>query len=163
RSKTCFMIGLYLICMCVLMLQIAETRLLSVIAWYYLAFFAISMAMFGMTAGSLFVYFKSQLFPAERLFEHLAWIAVALAVSLISLFSSVVFASLSSGVRILLWLKLILSILPPYFFAGMGVSLALTRSPYPVGQVYGVDLLGAASGCLVALAVLSWMDGCSAL
>ena len=45
----------------------------------------------------------------------------------------------------------------------MGVSLALTRSPYPVGQVYGVDLLGAASGCLVALAVLSWMDGCSAL
>ena len=167
RSKIYFMTGLYLICMCVLMLQVAETRLLSVIAWYYLAFFAISMAMFGMTAGSLFIYFKSQLFPAERLFEHLAWIAVALAVSvvasLISLVSSVVFARLNSGIMMLLWLKLILGILPPYFFAGMGVSLALTRSPYPVGQVYGVDLLGAASGCLVALAVLSWMDGCSAL
>ena len=42
------------------------------------------MAMFGMTAGSLFIYFKSQLFPAERLFEHLAWIAVALAVSVVA-------------------------------------------------------------------------------
>jgi hypothetical protein len=161
------MTGLYFICMCVLMLQIAETRLLSVIAWYYLAFFAISMAMFGMTAGSLFVYFKSQLFPAERLFENLAWIAVAFAIavgaSLISLVSSVVLAGLDSGMMVLLWLKLILGILPPYFFAGMGISLSLTRSPYPVGQVYGVDLMGAASGCLLALAVLSWMDGCSAL
>ena len=36
--------------------QIIETRLLSVISWYYLAFFAISMAVFGMTAGSLVVF-----------------------------------------------------------------------------------------------------------
>ena len=35
--------------MCGLMLQIIETRVLSVIAYYYLAFFAIGMAMFGMT------------------------------------------------------------------------------------------------------------------
>jgi hypothetical protein len=53
-----FLPGLFLICMCGLMLQIMETRLLSVMAWYCLAFFAISMAMFGMTAGSLLVYFK---------------------------------------------------------------------------------------------------------
>ena len=44
--------------MCVLMLQIIETRILSVISYYHLAFFSISMAMFGMTAGSLFVYFR---------------------------------------------------------------------------------------------------------
>ena len=90
-------------------------------------------------------------------------LAVSVVASLISLVSSVVLAGLDSGIMMMLWLKLILGILPPYVFAGMGVSRALTRSPYPVGQVYGVDLLGAASGCLVALAVLSWMDGCSAL
>jgi len=39
------------------MLQITETRVISVILYYYLAFFAISMAMLGMTAGSLLVYF----------------------------------------------------------------------------------------------------------
>ena len=54
-----FLAGLFLICMCSLMLQIIETRLLSVISWYYLAFFAISMAMFGMTAGSLVIYFNA--------------------------------------------------------------------------------------------------------
>lgn len=49
-----FLGGLFLICMCGLMLQNVETRILSVISYYYLAFSAISMAMFGMTAGSLF-------------------------------------------------------------------------------------------------------------
>ena len=51
RAKVFFLGGVFLACMCPLMLQVMETRLLSVIAWYYLAFFAISMAMFGMTAG----------------------------------------------------------------------------------------------------------------
>jgi hypothetical protein len=50
-----------------LMLQILETRMLSVISWYYLAFFAISMAMFGMTAGSLLIYFNAGRFTAERM------------------------------------------------------------------------------------------------
>ena len=166
RTMPLFLIGLFLICMCVLMLQIAETRLLSVMAWYYLAFFAISMAMFGMTAGSLLVYFKSHLFPPERLLERLSWIgtafAIAVAVSTLSMVTSVLLADLIS-VMVLLWLKLILIILPPYVFAGMAISLALTRSPWPVGIVYGVDLVGAATGCLFVLVLLTWMDGVSAL
>jgi len=48
-TKILFLTGVFIVCMCSLMLQIMETRLLSVIAWYYMAFFAISMAMFGMT------------------------------------------------------------------------------------------------------------------
>jgi hypothetical protein len=51
-----FLGGLFLICMCGLMLQNVETRILSVISYYYLAFSAISMATFGMTAGSLFAH-----------------------------------------------------------------------------------------------------------
>ena len=120
RTKILFLTGVFIVCMCSLMLQIMETRLLSVIAWYYMAFFAISMAMFGMTAGSLIVYFKSQLFTRERLHEHLAWIAAALAISVVlstaSLVSSVVPSTVTSGMMVLLWLKLIVSILPPYVF-----------------------------------------------
>ncbi len=74
KAKPRFLLGLFLICMCGLMLQIIETRILSVISWYHLAFFSISMAMFGMTAGSLFVYFKEGWFTAERLFENMVWI-----------------------------------------------------------------------------------------
>ena len=43
------------------------------------------------------------------------------------------------------------------------MSLALTRSSYAVGMIYGVDLLGAAVGCLATLAVLTRMDAPSAM
>ena len=79
-KKVQFLAGLFLVCMCVLMLQIVETRILSVISFYHLAFFAISMAMFGMTAGSLIVYFNPTFFAPERLFANLIWITAAFAV-----------------------------------------------------------------------------------
>ena len=62
-----------------------------------------------------------------------------------------------------IWLKLIALMAPPFFFAGAAISLALTRSPYPVGMVYGVDLVGAAIGCLVVLVLLNNIDAPSAL
>lgn len=33
---------------------------------------------------------------------------------------------------VLLWGKVIAALIPPYVFAGMAISLALTRSPWPV-------------------------------
>jgi hypothetical protein len=63
--KAAFLAGLFLLCGCVLILQIVETRILSVISFYHLAFFAISMAMFGMTAGALIVYFNQDFFCAR--------------------------------------------------------------------------------------------------
>src|SRR3954447_23561421 len=51
----------------------------------------------------------------------------------------------------------------PFFFSGVVVSLALTRSPYPVGRVYGVDLVGAAVGCLGVMLVLNVVDGSTAV
>jgi hypothetical protein len=60
----------FLIGMGVLMLQIIETRLLSAMPCYYLAFF---MARFGMTAESLFVCCKARLFSAPRLLDQLSW------------------------------------------------------------------------------------------
>ena len=51
----------------------------------------------------------------------------------------------------------------PYVFAGIVVSLALTRSPFPVSLVYGVDLLGAALGCAAVVGILNVLDGPSAI
>jgi len=135
KAKLYFFIGLFLICMCGLMLQIIETRILSVISWYHLAFLSISMAMFGMTAGSLFVYFNERWFTAERLFENMVWIcnafAIAVTVSALLLISTVLFIGGMAELLMmaLFWLKLIVILAVPYFFAGMAISLALTRSP----------------------------------
>ena len=166
--KAAFLAGLFLLCACVLILQIVETRILSVISFYHLAFFAISMAMFGITAGALIVYFNQDFFAPERLLAHLSWIAAAFALT--AVLSTVVLIStvlINWPVRLvlsaMLWLKLIAGLLPPYVFAGMGISLALTRSPWPIGQVYGTDLAGASLGCLGALVLMSTVDGVSAM
>ena len=60
--RTPFLIGVFLITFAVLVFQIVQTRILSVIAWYYLAFFAISVAMLGMTAGAVWVYLQATRF-----------------------------------------------------------------------------------------------------
>jgi len=44
-----FYLGVFLISGSTLVLQIVQTRILSVVAWYHLAFFVISLAMFGLT------------------------------------------------------------------------------------------------------------------
>ena len=162
-----FLAGLFLICMCSLMLQILETRLISVISVYYMAFFAISMAMFGMTAGSLLIYFKPDIFTAQRIYEHLTWIAWAFGlsvfISVLLLITTTIVGEAPLLITALVWLKTIVVIVLPYVLAGMAISLALTRTNLPIGLVYAVDLVGAATGCLVVLALMSRVDGVSAL
>lgn len=166
-SALFFFAGLFLICMCGLMLQILETRLLSVISWYNMAFLAISIAMFGMTAGSLIVHFHPERFTSQKAYEQLAWICIAFAfavvVSVLMLVTTAIVTAADPVEVGIVWLKVILVLLPPYVLAGMAISIALTRTKLPIGLVYFVDLTGAATGCLVALVLMSVFDGVSAL
>lgn len=161
-----FCVGLFLITASTLMLQLVQTRILSVVSWYHLAFFAISMAMFGMTAGAVWVYFRRERFTQRTLSYDLAHYSMAFAVSIcLSLIvqTTMVPIVVRSLTAICTWAELAICIAVPFCFSGVVVSLALTRSPFRVGQVYGVDLLGAASGCLAVLLLLNITDGPSAL
>jgi hypothetical protein len=57
-----FYAGLALTAGATLALEILQVRILSVVSWYHLAFFVISIAMFGLTAGALFVFARPGLF-----------------------------------------------------------------------------------------------------
>ncbi|HYM03187.1 MAG TPA: hypothetical protein VET85_09595 [Stellaceae bacterium] len=158
--------GVFLLCLTTLVLQILQTRILSVISYYHLTFFAISMAMLGMTAGALRVYLARDPVASEDLEPHLARITAWYAVSIVvcagfELASAA--ETVPGAMAFFIWAKMILTLAIPFFFAGMAVSLALTRSRRPVGIVYGVDLAGAASGCLAAVLLLGFLDGPSAL
>jgi hypothetical protein len=61
------------------------------------------------------------------------------------------------------WSLLLIFMAVPYVFSGIVVSLALTRSPFPTGQVYGVDLMGAALGCMGVILLLNLLDGPTAV
>ena len=149
-----------------LMLQIIETRIISVTSWYHLAFFVISIAMFGLTAGAVFVYLRKERFRPERLSYDLAVATLAFALStdlaiLIQL--TLVTGAPPSLTSLVAWAEFALCLAFPFFFSGVVVSLALTRSPYPIGKVYGADLIGAAVGCIGALVFLSVTSGPSAV
>lgn len=165
-SSLHFYAGLFLVTASTLMLQLVQTRILSVVAWYHLAFFAISMAMFGLTGGAVWVYLRQDRFTERTLSYDLSYYSAAYAVVtgvclLVQMtLTPIVVRSLTS---IWSWAEVALCIAIPFFFSGVVVSLALTRSPFPIGRVYGVDLLGAATGCLGVLLVLNVTDGPSAV
>jgi hypothetical protein len=149
-----------------LMLQIIETRIISVTSWYHLAFFIISIAMFGLTAGAVFVYLRKERFRPERLSYDLA--AATLAFALTTDLAILVQLTLVTGASpsltsLVAWAEFALCLALPFFFSGVVVSLALTRSPYPIGKVYGADLIGAAIGCIGALVLLNMTSGPSAV
>ncbi|MEH2513526.1 hypothetical protein V1291_004880 [Nitrobacteraceae bacterium AZCC 1564] len=161
-----FYVALGLVTAATLMLQIIETRIISVISWYYLAFFVISIAMFGLTAGAVFVYLHSERFRPERLSYDLAVAALAFALTtnlaiLVQL--TLVTGASPSVTSLVAWAEFALCLAVPFFFSGIVVSLALTRSPYPIGKVYGADLIGAAAGCIGVVVLLNVTSGPSAV
>jgi hypothetical protein len=161
-----FLLGVFFITCAILVFQITQTRILSVVAWYYLAFFAISVAMLGMTIGAVWVYLKRREFAPERLSVAVSdaalMAAIAIPASLVVQFCLIT-KLLPTVASAAAWSLLMAAMTMPYIFAGIAVTLALTRSPFPVSQVYGVDLLGAATGCLATVAILHFLDGPSAI
>jgi hypothetical protein len=132
-----FLAGVFLTCMCGLMLQIIETRVLSVLANYTLAFVAISIAMLGMTAGALLVFhrFDTTYSPARlsdalaRVMSYFAWSVLGSFGILLNLAVAANFEPTLSFVAS--WTVTLLVLLPPFVLLGVAVSLALTRSSLP--------------------------------
>ena len=165
-QRLSFYSGVAMITAATLMLQIVETRLISVTSWYHLAFFVISIAMFGLTAGAVWVYFRSETYRPQQLSYHLSVASLGFALATVSALLvqlTIVTGLPASVMSFVVWAEFAAAVAAPFFFAGIAVSLALTRSPYPVGIVYGADLLGAALGCLGALALLNVVSGPSAV
>jgi len=164
--RNSFFMGLFLICMSTLMLQIIQTRILSVVSMYYLAFLSISMAMLGMTAGAILVYFKLSKITPANVASYLSLVSTAYALAILLCFLLQLASPLplvKVGTLLVIWLKVLILLTAPFAVAGVAVSLALTRSPFPVGITYGVDLLGAACGCLAVPLLLNFVDAASAV
>jgi SAM-dependent methyltransferase len=148
------------------MLEIIQTRILSVVVWYHLAFFVISLAMFGLTAGAVWVYLRGVRFTEKTLSYDLSYFSTLFALaSAICLAVQMTLAPIITRLvaTVWIWAELAICLSIPFFYSGVVISLALTRSPFRIGRVYGVDLLGAATGCLGALLLLNLTDGPSAV
>ncbi len=141
--------------MATLLLELATTRIFSVVFYYHFAFLAISIALFGLGAGGVFSYVAATW--RGSLFSKLGALSLANALAPVA---SLLFVLTRSGefsnwtlVGVYFFSAL------PFFLAGAIVSLAISETIERVQTVYFFDLLGAACGCLLLLPFLTLLNG----
>jgi hypothetical protein len=158
--------GLFFVALATLMYEILLTRIFSVTMLYHFAFVALSLAMFGMTAGALAVYLLPQLFPPAAIRQRLAVAALAFPIAIVFSFLtqlSIPFRIHPSIVAIYSIALTYAVIAVPFVVSGIVVCLALTGFPARVSRLYAADLAGAALGCVLLIPVLGYSDGPTAV
>jgi hypothetical protein len=148
-----------------LSLEMLDTRLLSVLTWYHLSFFAISMAMFGMSAGAVQVYIKPERYESHRIAPELVstsvWFALAIPVThVLSLMIPIELDSSLIAIFALLIVMILVAV--PFYLSGIVVALMLTRVPGKIGLTYAADMVGASLGSILVIPLLHWANIASA-
>jgi hypothetical protein len=154
--------GLFLVTLATLLLEILMTRIFSVTMWYHFAFMAISIAMFGMTVGAIIVYLRPNHFTPERAKSQLAQQALLFSLWALLSFLAHIHIRFQPAVTVagLASVALTFCVLAmPFIFAGICVTIALTRFPSRVGKLYAADLAGAAVGSFLLSFILGPLDG----
>lgn len=153
--------GVFLVAAATLVLEILATRITSVVAWYHLAFFVISLAMLGMTAGAVVVFLLPSKFTDEQIPARLVQSALGLSI----LGPLAVYVALQIPLEPITDTDAFMAMLGyggalaiPFTVSGVTLTLALTRAGLPPGLVYGVDLVGAAMGAVAVIGLLDVVD-----
>jgi len=160
--------GLFLTTLATLMLELLDSRLLSVLTWYHLAALAVSLAMLGMSAGAVFVFLGGARFQGPEARRALARYSLVfvLAVAVAHVANLCIPVSMARGLAAMDIAPLAVTtavLAVPFFLSGVVVTLALTRVGSRIGLLYGFDLLGAAAGCLLVIPLLNHWDLSSAV
>lgn len=155
--------GLFFATFSTLLLEILDARLLSVLTWYHLSFFAVSLAMLGMASGAVYVFLDRARFTPDAAPRSLAraatWLALAIPMShVVSL--SVPFLPIDafSVMEIASITVATVALAVPFVLSGVVVTAALTRCGGRIGRLYALDLIGAAAACLVVVPLLEYSN-----
>jgi hypothetical protein len=151
--------GLFLVTPATLMLEILDSRLLSVLTWYHLAFLAVSLAMLGMAAGAVLVFVGGDRYTGDGAIRELprvsVWLAIAIPAShVLNLSMPIPMLEQFSAKEVTAIALATLVLATPFLLAGVVVTLALTRVGGSTARLYAADLLGAALGCLLVIPLL---------
>lgn len=139
--------------------EIALTRLFSISLWYHFAFMIVSIAMLGYGASGTVL----SLYPRLRRLENIGVYALLLGIafSLSYLLSNLVPfdpVKLSWDRAQLLFIGLYyLALSVPFFFTGLIIASAFSSMSERAGLLYGADLLGAGTGSMGVLLLLTAM------
>src|SRR5689334_4537058 len=159
--------GLFFATLSTLLLETLDARLLSVLTWYHLSFFAVSLAMLGMAGGAVYVFSRPDRFgpvDAPRALASATFLfACAIPISHVMTLS-IPFLPLTelTSMEVVSVAVSTVVLAVPFVISGVAVTLALTRSGGPIGRLYAADLAGAAAGCVAVVPMLEWTNVSSA-
>jgi len=148
-------LGLGFTTLATLMLELALTRIFSVVFYYHFAFLAISVALFGLGAGGVFSYVIAA--KPANIYAKLGacGLANALVVTGSLWFLLTRPAELGYGALAAVYVASAL----PFLLAGTIVSSAIAEAIERVDRAYFFDLAGAATGCLILIPFLNVFGG----
>jgi hypothetical protein len=163
RPKRDLEIGIFLVGLLSLMVELLHTRMLAFFLGSISNFLAIPVALFGLSLGSLYAH-RQREGNAQGLIAILqALVLPVLAAAFVGFFAvanaffPVIHVSLEQpyqdAARMLAYSGIFL---PSYAIFGALLALYFEEGAHSIGRLYGFDLAGAASGCMVAPLVLTW-------
>src|SRR5208283_6109738 len=158
--------GLGLTSFAALLLELALTRLFSVVLFYHFAFLAISIALLGLGAGGVFAYLlKVRLASTDTrsLASRLCFANSLVVVVVLEIVLHVPVALNLSGKNFLRLTALYLAAAVPFFLTGLLFSVVFARETHRIPRLYGADLCGGAIACLAVVPLLNWLGGPNAI
>src|SRR5205807_1240470 len=149
-----------------LLLELAMTRLFSVVLFYHFAFFAISVALLGLGSGGVFAHLRRDWlnrFEMRTLGARLCMLnsVVVLAAMEVVLHTPVTLEVNGRNFGKLTIIYLAAAI--PFFFTGLLFSVLFARSSERISILYGADLVGGATACLAVVPLLNLIGAPNAL
>ena len=160
------MIAVALVSFASLLLELAMTRLFSVVLFYHFAFFAISVALLGLGAGGVFAHIRSGWLSRFDLGSLGARICSLNSIFILLALEVVLHTPVSLDVNSRNFAKLTIIYLAtavPFFFTGLLFSVLFARSSREISFLYGADLAGGASACLAVVPLLNFLGAPNAL
>jgi spermidine synthase len=145
-----------------LLLELALTRLFSVVLFYHFAFLAISIALLGLGAGGVFAYlWKTWLakFATRRIAASLCVANAGAVVLALEIVLHVPVALDVSKKNFLHLTAIYLAAAVPFFLTGLLLSTVFARETHRIPRLYGADLCGGALACLAVVPLLNWIGG----
>jgi len=149
-----------------LLLELALTRLFSVVLFYHFAFFAISVALLGLGSGGVFAHIRQEWLARFSMRTLGAWLCLLNSIFILCSVEVVLHTPVSLEVTGRNFGKLTIIYLAaavPFFLTGLLFSVLFARSSDHISQLYGADLAGGATACLAVVPLLNFIGAPNAL
>jgi spermidine synthase len=154
--------GLALTSFAALLLELALTRLFSVVLFYHFAFLAISIALLGLGAGGVCAYLlKTRLAAVDtrQLAARLCMMNSVVVLVVLEIVLHVPVALQVSWGNFARLSALYMAAAVPFFLTGLLFAVVFARESWRIPRLYGADLCGGALACLAVVPLLNWVGG----